>query len=191
MKNALKLTIFLIPIGIAVNFVGGQIAMILKLPLFLDSIGTIVIGALCGPIAGALVGLITNISISITNPQTLFYAINNIIFGLLAGYLAQRGVFKVVWKTLVTGVVFGIIGGVVGATISIFIFDGFGAGSTGIFAGLLMSSGLPIELSAYISEISIDLIDKVPTILIVYLIINNLPQRTLVKLPQGQALLKE
>ena len=43
-----KLAIFLIPIGIAVNVVGGQLAVLLKLPVFLDSIGTFVVGALCG-----------------------------------------------------------------------------------------------------------------------------------------------
>ena len=43
-----KLTLFLIPIGVAVNFIGGQIAILLRLPLYLDGIGTIVVGALCG-----------------------------------------------------------------------------------------------------------------------------------------------
>lgn len=38
MKKIDKLTIFLIPIGIAINVVGGQLAILLKLPLFLDSI---------------------------------------------------------------------------------------------------------------------------------------------------------
>ena len=57
MKKIDKLTIFLIPIGIAINVVGGQLAILLKLPLFLDSIGTFVVGALCGGIPGALVGL--------------------------------------------------------------------------------------------------------------------------------------
>lgn len=36
MKKWNKLTIFLIPIGIAVNVVGGQLALMLKLPVFLD-----------------------------------------------------------------------------------------------------------------------------------------------------------
>ena len=48
MKKWNKLTIFLIPIGIAVNAVGGQLALALKLPVFLDCIGTFVTAALCG-----------------------------------------------------------------------------------------------------------------------------------------------
>ena len=48
MKGVGKLTAFLIPVGIAVNVVGGQIALLLKLPIWLDGIGTILIGGICG-----------------------------------------------------------------------------------------------------------------------------------------------
>ena len=35
------LALLIIPVGVAVNFVGGQLASILKLPMYLDTIGTI------------------------------------------------------------------------------------------------------------------------------------------------------
>ena len=34
------LALLIIPVGVAVNFVGGQLASILKLPMYLDTIGT-------------------------------------------------------------------------------------------------------------------------------------------------------
>src|SRR5690554_2694925 len=104
MKTSVKLVLFLIPVGVAVNFIGGQLALLLKLPVFLDSIGTITVGALGGPLAGATVGALTNILLSITNPQTLFYIVNNIIFGILAGVLARHGFFSWFPKALLTGV---------------------------------------------------------------------------------------
>ena len=42
------LAILIIPIAVAVNFVGGQLASLLKLPMYLDTIGTIFAGMLCG-----------------------------------------------------------------------------------------------------------------------------------------------
>src|SRR3712207_9297610 len=39
-------TYALIPIGIAVNIIVGQIVSVLKLPLYLDSIGTVLVGVL-------------------------------------------------------------------------------------------------------------------------------------------------
>ena len=67
-KKMDKLALFLIPIGVAVNFVGGQIAGNLGFPVYLDSIGTISVGALCGGFPGALVGLV------ITGVVTIFLA---------------------------------------------------------------------------------------------------------------------
>ena len=43
------LALLIIPVGVAVNFVGGQLASILKLPMYLDTIGTIFAAMLCGP----------------------------------------------------------------------------------------------------------------------------------------------
>ena len=46
-------TIVLIPIAIAINIILGQtVAAALKVPIYLDSIGTILVGVLAGPIAG-------------------------------------------------------------------------------------------------------------------------------------------
>ena len=42
------LTILLIPIGVAVNVVGGNLASLLKLPMYLDTIGTIFTGIIAG-----------------------------------------------------------------------------------------------------------------------------------------------
>lgn len=39
----------MIPLGVAINFVGGQIATSLGLPIYLDSIGTIIVSAIMAP----------------------------------------------------------------------------------------------------------------------------------------------
>lgn len=35
------LALLIMPVGVAVNFVGGQLASLLKLPVYMDTIGTI------------------------------------------------------------------------------------------------------------------------------------------------------
>jgi len=55
-------TIVLIPIAIAINIILGQtVSAALKVPIYLDSIGTILVGVLAGPIAGALTGGLANL----------------------------------------------------------------------------------------------------------------------------------
>lgn len=51
----------LIVISIAINMIGGQLASMVKLPIFLDSIGTLISAVLLGPVIGMLTGLLTNL----------------------------------------------------------------------------------------------------------------------------------
>lgn len=44
-----------------INLVGGTLALVLRLPIYLDSIGTILTGALLGPVYGMLPGLISGL----------------------------------------------------------------------------------------------------------------------------------
>ena len=46
--------ICLVALAVGINIVGGQIALFLKLPVYLDSIGTILTGALAGPWLGMI-----------------------------------------------------------------------------------------------------------------------------------------
>ena len=51
--------------SIAINIIVGSIAVFLRLPIYLDSIGTVLVGVLAGPWAGALTGLLSNLIWSI------------------------------------------------------------------------------------------------------------------------------
>ena len=54
--------VVLMPFAIAINIVLGQtVAAALKIPIYLDSIGTILVGVLAGPIAGAATGALGNL----------------------------------------------------------------------------------------------------------------------------------
>ncbi len=95
-------TIVLIPIAIAINIVLGQtVGTALKIPLYLDSIGTILVGVLAGPIPGALTGLLANLIWTFVLAGTPFgspyawpYAIVAAEIGLLAGIFGYYGFFR-------------------------------------------------------------------------------------------------
>lgn len=188
-----RLSLFLIPIGIAINFIGGQIALLLKLPLYLDAIGTIVVGALCGFLPGIIVGLISNILNSVSDPITLFYAILNMLFGIAAAYLSKRGVFKNFGKTLLSALLFAFIGGGLGSLLTwvLYGFD-FGTGVSSMFAIPLHESlGLPKFLAQFTAEFTMDIFDKVLTVIAAFGILKSIPTRFLAKLPLGRIYIKE
>src|SRR3954451_19010981 len=94
-------TIVLIPIAIAINIILGQtVAAALKLPVYLDSIGTILVGVIAGPIAGALTGGLANLIWTYVLPAPFHsdyaapFFIVAVEIGLLAGVFGRLGFFR-------------------------------------------------------------------------------------------------
>lgn len=91
-------TLALMPVAIAINIIlGAAVANALKVPIYLDSIGTILVGALAGPIPGALTGFLANILWQYVIPPPFTgavaapFAIVAAVIGLLAGLFARAG----------------------------------------------------------------------------------------------------
>jgi len=107
-------TLVLIPIAIAINIALGQLVFWLKLPIYLDSIGTVLVGALVGPWAGAVTGGLANLLWGVVPPPfqnatlpPFFYVA--MVIGLMAGYFGKRGVFEKEsprWLSVLIGAVF-------------------------------------------------------------------------------------
>ena len=94
-------TIVFIPIAIAINIILGQtVAAALKVPVYLDSIGTILVGVLAGPIAGALTGGLANLIWTYVLPAPFHsdyaapFFIVAVEIGLLAGIFGRLGFFR-------------------------------------------------------------------------------------------------
>jgi hypothetical protein len=91
--------IVLIPIAIAINIVlGYTVQTVLKLPIYLDSIGTILVGVLAGPLAGALTGILSNLIwqyAPVIGGGTIGpFAIVAGVIGFLAGIWGYLGVYR-------------------------------------------------------------------------------------------------
>jgi uncharacterized membrane protein YidH (DUF202 family) len=94
-------TIVLIPIAIAINIILGQtVSAALKVPVYLDSIGTILVGVLAGPLAGALTGGLANLIWTYVLPAPFHsdyaapFFIVAVEIGLLAGIFGRLGFFR-------------------------------------------------------------------------------------------------
>jgi len=91
--------IALMPVAIAINIVlGYTVQQVLKLPIYLDSIGTILVGVLAGPIPGALTGILSNLiwqyAPGIGGGTIGPFAITAGVIGLLAGLWGQLGIYR-------------------------------------------------------------------------------------------------
>lgn len=186
-----KLTIFLIPIGIAVNVVGGQLAVLLKLPVFLDSIGTFVVGALCGWGPGLLVGLGCQLINAIALPTLLPFAIIGMVFGVLANLLAKKSMFSAFWKAPINGVLVAFIGTCLAVPITALLYGGFVGTGASVIVTTLLAAGWNVVPATFVSELSSELLDKIICMIIVFFVLRSVPSRLVVKLPNGKYFLKE
>lgn len=116
MKNLFKTkfdvaVIVLIPACIGINYLGKLFASVLKLPLWLDSIGTCIGGCLGGPIIGAICGAANNLiyGFSAGDNITLIYALTSLGIGAAAGIMARLGFMKSFPKAIITACVAGFV----------------------------------------------------------------------------------
>lgn len=119
-------TLVLIPVAIAINIVLGQtVAAVLKIPIYLDSIGTVLVGVLAGPIPGLVTGLASNLLWTYVLPPPFHsdfaapFAVTAAFIGFFAGVVGQWGFMRSRPNTdwgrlaigaLVVGVILGAIG---------------------------------------------------------------------------------
>ena len=120
-------SIGLMVVCIALNFVLSQIVSKLGLPLYFDSVGTIVASATGGFLPGVVVGFLTNVVIHLynryilLNPDdvTLYYCVVSVLIALVAAAFAQKKYFrKVTIKLLLPVICFVLIGGGIGSVIT-------------------------------------------------------------------------
>ena len=114
----------LIVISIAINMIGGQLASMVKLPIFLDSIGTLISAVLLGPVI---------ITLAVT---------------------------------------------VVAVPLRTALFGGVTGSGADLFVAWMHSMGQNLVESVAITVIGANLVDKILTAVIVWLLLRQLPIRT-------------
>lgn len=188
-KNSIKkdfsmMALLFIPIGVAINFVGGQIATLLKLPVYLDTIGTMLTGILAGPWVGAVTGLLTNIVTGIANPVNFWFIPVNIIVGLVVGFLSRADMWRG-WKLIISFIIMDIVSLVVSTPIAVYVFGGVTGSGTSLLTAVLMAAGESIWKSVLSVEILWTTLDRVVSYIVAMLIIKVIPAKTLVKFSLG------
>lgn len=171
-----RLVIALIVIGIGINIVGGTLASAIKIPLFLDTIGTMLVAVLLGPWVGALTGLLGNVFQGIiTSPTTIPFGIVNAAIGLIVGFIALKRGFEDYVTPLIVGVILSVAAPIIGTPIAVYVFGGLTGGGVDILYGLLLGSSERIFTSAFLARIPTNLLDKALSAYLVMFVIKSLP----------------
>ena len=184
-KTWSTITLAMIPIGLAINYVGAQIAIALKLPMYLDVIGSIMMGAICGPIPGVVLGALSSAINSLSEPTAIAYIPVTVACGLVAGLLGKAGFMKQLWKSLIAGFVLAVAAVAISSPITAFLYGGIsGTGNDVIVLGL-QAAGMGLLPATLIATLITEFFDKLLSCWVVFFVVKALSDRQLSKFPLG------
>ena len=168
--------IILIVIGIVINRLLADLAIYFQLPLYLDSVGTIVVAVIGGFSPGAIVGFLTNFIGGFVDSSTFYYGTINVMIAVCAGIAARRGAFHHVSRLpLLLGML--MILSIPCSVLSYFLFD-FKIAENVVtpIATALHESGLPVLLSQILADFCTEIPDKSISIIVAYVLIRLTPR---------------
>jgi len=188
-------TLVLMAVAIPINIAVGYIVQnVLKLPIYLDSIGTVIVGVLAGPLAGAATGILANLIWGFTiGPNTIApFAITAGVIGFLAGVFGARGWFRFsgggrTWALVaIAGIITGVVAAIVSAPIAYFVFGGTTGGGTDAVVAIFRSMTDNIFLATQLQGFASDPVDKLATFLVAAAILVAVPITVKTTFPQGE-----
>ena len=186
-KDFNTMTWVLIPVAIAINVVVGQIVVLLRLPVYLDSIGTVLVAALAGPWAGALTGTLSNIIWGLAiDPNAFPWFPVALFIGFVAGWCAVGGLFKNWWKVAVTGFLVALTAAVVSTPIGVYLYGGITASGSSFITAYLLETGRGVFEAVFSTNFLVEPVDKIATAMLAFAIIKGLSKRYISRFPRSE-----
>lgn len=161
-------------LAIAINVIGGQIALFLHLPVYLDSMGTILAAMLYGPLYGMLpplaYGLVMGFTLDI---YSLYFMPVGMILGFVTGLVARR--FRVKGLSLIPcAMLITIPGTIVSSVICAVLFGGITSSGSTVLVQLLNKAGLGLTASVFVVQILTDYVDRLISLALVSVIVGRI-----------------
>lgn len=190
-KKLEMITVALIPFAVAINFVGYFLASSLKLPMYLDSIGTYIVAATSGWLPGLITGILTGVLEGVSYPPSMAYAINCAACGVVIGLLASKGWMKKFLPALLVGVIVTLTSVLISTPITAILFGGITETGNSVVVIALQAAGFGLIPAVIISTILTEALDKILVAIVAFFIIKAISDRFLSKLPLGHLYLKK
>ena len=159
--------------ALVLNIVMGNLALLLRLPIYLDTIGTLLAATLFGPVAGIIVGLLSALITGVTADLfSLYYAPVQLCIGGVAGLLLYQK--KIGWSLPFKAFLITLPGTIVASFITISLFGGITSSGSSIIVQFLYGFGVNQTLSVFLVQIITDYADKLVSLLLVFTLLKLL-----------------
>ncbi|HEN7564527.1 TPA: ECF transporter S component [Streptococcus agalactiae] len=165
-KSPARLISF-ISIAIAINLVGTNLALFLRLPIYLDTIGTLLIAVILGPwYAASTAFLSALINWMTTDIFSLYYSPVAIVVAIITGILIKRNCkpSSLLWKSLIIS----LPGTIIASVITVILFKGITSSGSSIIAQFLHGIGLDMTSSLILVQVGTDYMDRLISLILVF-----------------------
>ncbi|HGA2621953.1 TPA: ECF transporter S component [Streptococcus agalactiae] len=156
-----------ISIAIAINLVGANLALFLRLPIYLDTIGTLLIAVILGPwYAASTAFLSALINWMTTDIFSLYYSPVAIVVAIITGILIKRNCkpSSLLWKSLIIS----LPGTIIASVITVILFKGITSSGSSIIAQFLHGIGLDMTSSLILVQVGTDYMDRLISLILVF-----------------------
>lgn len=175
MKKFTPKLLAILALAIALNIVVGNVVLLLKLPIYLDTLGTMLAGILFGPVAGMGVGFASGLITGVTaDLYSLYFSPVQIAVGLMTGLLFHYHKIKLPFWLKVLAV--ALPGTIIASLITIVLFGGITSSGSSILVQLLTGLGLNKTVSVFLIQFLTDYADRFIALSLVITVIRLLPE---------------
>jgi energy-coupling factor transport system substrate-specific component len=188
----------------ALNFSIGTIVHLVKLPIYLDSVGTILCalllasdrraGLMCAWLAATLSLILSALMI---NPFIPYFVMTDVALVLVSVLLTSRGagVFRArppeplafTGLVVVFGVVTGVVAAVVSAPVVAYVFGGVTGSGTSLVVAIFLKAGQQLFGASLSSGLAVEPIDKTLQVLLAALLYRATPRDFIAMLRRVEA----
>ena len=186
----------------ALNVSLGTVVYLIKLPIYLDAIGTILCALLLAPdyvagfVCATLAGLISIALIGLlVNPFYPWFTLTMVAIAAVSAFLTARGatVFRArpmavvpfAIRVVLCGIVTGIVAAVASAPVVAYLFGGVTGSGSAFIVALFLKAGEQVLSAALFSGLAADPVDKTLQVLFAALLYRATPT-DFIKLVRGQ-----
>lgn len=164
-----------VALAIVLNVLGGQIALTFRLPIYLDSMGTIMIAMLYGPFYGMLPPLLYGLVMGFTiDIYSLYFMPVGLMLGLMTGIVSKYFSLKK-WKMIPGALLITIPGTIVSSIITAILFGGITSSGSTIIVQILNKAGLSLTASVFAVQILTDYADRLLSLVVVSYLLHLIP----------------
>jgi energy-coupling factor transport system substrate-specific component len=176
----------------ALNFAVGAVVYMTKLPIYMDSVGTILCAMLIYPdrwaafVCATIAGLAGIIAVGLlVNPFLPWFAMTVVAIAFVSAFITASGdpifrarppqPFAFVVRVILYGVITGVVAAVVSAPVVAYLFGGVTGSGSAFLVAFFLKTGQQLINAVLLSGLTADPIDKTLQVLVAALLFRATP----------------